>query len=71
MVQVQRWQHHNVAIVLDIVNQQVLYLQHAKGECRPDLLQGTVQDAAVIYVSNTRESACGWLGILSEVEKIR
>jgi hypothetical protein len=59
MVQVQKWQQHNVVIVLDFVNQQVLYLQHAKGECRPDLLRGKVQVATMVYVSNTRESACG------------
>jgi hypothetical protein len=49
MVQIQRWRHHNVAIVLDIINRQDLYLQHAKDEEKPDMLQGKGQDAAIIF----------------------
>jgi hypothetical protein len=71
MVQIQKWQRQNVAIVLDIVNHPVLYLHHTKGEWKPDLLQGKGQNAAMNYVSNTRGSACSWPRILSDVEKIR
>ena len=62
---------HQVAIVLDIVNQPVLYLHHAKDVWKPDLLHGKGQDAAMNCVSKTRRSACRGPRILCEVEKIR
>ena len=71
MVQIQRWRHQHLAIVLDIVNQPDLYLQHARDVWKPDLLQGKGQYAAMNCVSNSRESVYGWPRILSEVEKIR
>jgi hypothetical protein len=57
MVQIQRWQRQQIAIVLDIANQPVLYLHHAKDEWDPGPLHRKGHDAAMSYVSNTRASA--------------
>jgi hypothetical protein len=59
MVQIQRWRRQQIAIVLDIANQPVLYLHHAKGEWEARPLQTNGRDAAMNYVSNTRAIACG------------
>jgi hypothetical protein len=46
MVQIQRWQRQQIAIVLDIANQPVLYLHHAKDEWER-MLQAEGQDAVM------------------------